>query len=463
MGGLPKKATLLSTRKIANEERLLIDSGALLFAKTNITSASRLAQDKIRAQAIIQAYNLMDYDAVGIGRRDLAGGLPFLQKLAETATFPLLSANIINEQGEPILSPFTILHKNGLNIGITSITNPAGSLPAPNETFHIDPWQKQLPKIVTELSSKCDMLILLSNLPSIENKAIAAAHPDIHLIFQAGISPSNTAATLENNSLIMQTAKEGKYIGELSINWSKSKIWQKKENSLIAAQKELDRLLWQTGRMERRGDPIEVYKDSPRTLNHYQKLQKRIIELQSSIKKLKTLHKTPEYIPPATYRSKMHAVKISIKEDPQIRILLEENKLLANQSLRNIKNTEHLAAYIGSISCRDCHEQIYTAWRTTRHANAFQTLSKKNQDKNLGCVYCHVTGIDETSATLVASLPSALHGVGCEQCHGPGKKHSQSPNQYKLATTITPQSCLGCHTPDHDDDFDFTRDVELVH
>ena len=96
LGGLPKKAFQFET--IAEKEgalpRLTLDAGNLLFKHDHIAPGQK-EEAEMTAAAIVKAYNLMGYDAVGIGSRDLIAGLPPLLSLQHKAKFAWLSANLV--------------------------------------------------------------------------------------------------------------------------------------------------------------------------------------------------------------------------------------------------------------------------------------------------------------------------------------------------------------------------------
>lgn len=456
---------MLKNLAIPHKQRLLVDSGALLFTTTHVPSGTRLAQDKVRAQAIIESYNIMGYDAVAIANRDLAAGIDFLQELSKEANFPLISANILDPQDKPLFTPYITLKRNGLTITIIAVTGPGmnNATPSPSKTFHIAPWQQILPTLVADLAAKSDFLLVMSNLSREENKAISNSLPQINLIMQSGVLVSNMAPTMVNKTLITQTAKEGKYLGELTINWTASKTWQGKEQSLIKARQQKDQLLWQLKRLEKRGDPKQIYKDSPRTLARYTKLKEKIALLDGTIAQQEEKEKSPGYQQPATFISNFHAIKMVINDDPKIRALLQKNKDLVNKLLLNRGKIHQLRSYLGSNGCQKCHATIFNNWQTTPHARAFQTLVQKKQQHNVNCVFCHVTGLDENTAEITPTLPEDLRNVGCEQCHGPGLAHSQAPQTHALKTTFSANNCIPCHTQERDDNFNFATKKIMVH
>ncbi|MEN8140504.1 MAG: UshA-like (seleno)protein [Thermodesulfobacteriota bacterium] len=462
MGGLPKRATLLQENP--GENRLLIDGGDLLFTAEKVSNPTRLAQEKITAQAIISAYNILGYEAVAVGRRDLTGGLPFLNELAKAAKFPFLSANLVDRGGKTIFPASTIINRAGLKVAIMALTSPSAP---PRPGYQINKWQESLPPLVAKLKRKSDILILLSNLKPTINQEIARQHQEIHLIIQSGQGSGKMAPRLVNNSLLSQSGKEGKYIGELKIRWSDSGRWQKKGESLLAKRQEMDRLNWQIKRLERRGDPAQVYKDAPQTYSHYKRLKGQVAELKGEITRLSSKKKQKKN-PPATYTARQMAISSSLRDEPEIRQLLERHKRLAGQikparGQKNQQQGQGLKKYLGSRGCKPCHSEIFTAWQETAHARAMASLTRKGQEKNMKCVHCHVTGLEAETAQLAQSLPADLRQVGCEACHGPGRSHGLAPDKVKMAGTVKESRCLQCHSAEHDDDFNFQRDSQLIH
>jgi hypothetical protein len=85
----------------------------------------------------------------------------------------------------------------------------------------------------------------------------------------------------------------------------------------------------------------------------------------------------------------------------------------------------------GWQACRSCHPEQTRFWQQTKHAGAWQTLEKANQQFNQDCLICHVTLPTYDMETvlgdnLLAALSPELKGVGCEACHGPGKNHAET-------------------------------------
>jgi hypothetical protein len=115
--------------------------------------------------------------------------------------------------------------------------------------------------------------------------------------------------------------------------------------------------------------------------------------------------------------------------------------------------------YVGSISCKTCHEYEYETWNSKAHARAFSTLEKVNSQYDPECVVCHVIGMDYESGFISQQQTGHLINVGCENCHGPGSEHNLSAGMTEL--TEPRSTCIDCHTPEHSGDYAGNEEEKL--
>ncbi len=107
--------------------------------------------------------------------------------------------------------------------------------------------------------------------------------------------------------------------------------------------------------------------------------------------------------------------------------------------------------YLGSDSCKSCHEYEYEKWSQKKHSWAYSTLEKVGSQYDPECVGCHVVGFDYNTGFTTEDQTPHLKDVGCETCHGPGSEHVASEGQEK--TTMPQLACTECHTPEHSTDY----------
>ena len=479
MGGLSKKAYQLEKIRGLHElPYLTLDGGNLLFKQESL-SPGLLRQAKITAEGIVDSYNLMGYDAVAVGRYDLAAGLSFLQEQAAGSKFTWLSANLVNKSDEkPLFSPSVIQKAGNLSVGIIGLTEYDGSLRSlENDAAVLLPWQKVLPELVADLEAKCDLIILLSNNNPKQNEEIAESFSNIHIIIQSTPHSRNTAPQLKNNSLLAKTGKQGKYLGWMLVSWYKSKTWGRAGavKELALKKQELDGIIGRISRIERRENEEELAKNSSyqKLVSTRERLLSEIIFLENELYDLREAGQAP-----STFENQFVALDINLPDQPDVEKIVSAVKQKVNQEGRNQAAvtsqtssgsglmTEELV-FAGWLVCAECHKAQTDFWQRTDHASAYQSLVGQDQQFNLDCLPCHVTAeykeikISEDETALL-SLPAKLQQVGCEVCHGPGKNHAASQESSAISRKPDIAICLRCHTSERDEKFNFDNDIEKI-
>ncbi|MFZ5770412.1 MAG: UshA-like (seleno)protein [Thermodesulfobacteriota bacterium] len=466
LGGLAKRKTLFQQLNLKEDSVLLLDAGALLFNKSKLPAGRHLDLAKINAAGIVESYNSLGYEAVGVSRIDLAGGVDFLKQLAKQSDFTWLSANLVDRQTRQLLfPPFIIKKKNGLRIAVIGLTGSGvANEPPEGEHYLILPWQDLLPKYTKEISKQAELVILLSSLSSLENQQITREFPQIHIIIQAGMYSENQQPVLANNALICQAEMQGKYIGELRINWVPNGRWtDAAADAALMKRQEHDRLTWQIKKLESRGDPKVVFQDAPATLQAYHKLVERRQGVEREIVDLR--QKMSQSPASSTFANAFLAVEPTIADDPDLEKIIMKTRDRINDFGKSGSSDGTMSDYVGSQACLKCHEETGRRWLQTPHAHAYKTLVRENQQLNTDCLPCHVTGVSilDKQPALALSLPDSLRNVGCETCHGPGMAHTIKPEEAKLNKSPDAYLCLQCHSSEHDKAFHFEQDRKLVH
>ena len=96
---MARRATLINgVRAQAQQPVLLLDAGSTLIGQwLGLQSEGKV---------VVEAMNLMGYDAMNVGQTELSKGLEVLQTRAKEAAFPFVSSNLVwQESGEPIFQP----------------------------------------------------------------------------------------------------------------------------------------------------------------------------------------------------------------------------------------------------------------------------------------------------------------------------------------------------------------------
>ncbi len=437
---------------------LFVDSGNLLFKQAHIDTGP--SQELLTAAGIIKIYRTMQVDAVAVAPFDLASGLELLTT-SQQQGFPWLSANLIDEHGRPLFQPSLIKTIGTIKVGIIGLTGPVSLLPA-NVTL-VD-WRTVLPALIAKNSPQSDMLILLSSLSAAENLEIARQFPSLHLILAADLQGGNMIPHQENNTMITQTASQGKYQGILTIDWNPSGKWGKANaEELTELRNRIGALDWQLQRMRKREDLQQP--DYIEKIKLVEKDREMVLQQIATLEQALTSAPEGKHHLPCSLNHNFLALQISMPEAPKIKAIITDIKQQINILHSNRIRTETKTPLLGHNACQTCHPAQAAFWQKTRHAKAYQTLVDRNQALNLDCLPCHVTaspGLTLSKDELL-SLPAALQAVGCESCHaGPGKSHAGNPKQFHMTRQVAKQICLSCHTEEQDPDFDYQKKIKLI-
>jgi 2',3'-cyclic-nucleotide 2'-phosphodiesterase/3'-nucleotidase len=126
--GLAALVPLIDSVRAAHPGRtVLVESGDLLQGNPMDFVYRRLAEGE--THPLIQAMNLVEYDAAAIGNHEFNYGIEHLQRSAADARFPFLSANVFRAgTDEHAYRPYTLVERTiggrTVRIGITSATPP---------------------------------------------------------------------------------------------------------------------------------------------------------------------------------------------------------------------------------------------------------------------------------------------------------------------------------------------------
>ncbi len=174
-----------------------------------------------KARLIIESFNLMGYDAMGIGDDDLTLGKEFLLEISKKANFPFVCSNLVDEgSGKNLFQTFLIKEVNGLRIGLFSLlspdwfTNPSDPRKK-GLSFH--PPVETAQAMVRELRPKTDLIILLSHLGYAKDMELAQKVQGIQVISGGHTGINLSYPPVIQNAIILQTASRGMFGGKLDL------------------------------------------------------------------------------------------------------------------------------------------------------------------------------------------------------------------------------------------------------
>jgi 5'-nucleotidase/UDP-sugar diphosphatase len=228
-GALEKRAAVIDSLRRSHKNVLLLESGDLLDIRKN----------SLLHSYVVQAYEIMNYDAWTCGDQDFMEGVDFFNSLIHNSRFPpLLSTNIRQVQmpGNGAVGQKYLIKKYGqLRIGITGTINPDFHNYLEKESlakFIFTEQKPALQAVLTELKPQCDFIVLISHSGYEQDKNLAEWFPLVNLII-GGHSQTLIADTqLTGKTCIVQCGENGYRLGILTLRFSDQQLVSQ-ENKLI--------------------------------------------------------------------------------------------------------------------------------------------------------------------------------------------------------------------------------------
>ncbi|XOQ15115.1 MAG: Nucleotidase [Shouchella clausii] len=212
--GYAKLKTLIDENR--GEYSLLVDAGDT-FHGTTFASLEE-------GRTIADVLNTVGYDAFVPGNHDFNYGLDRLYELEETIDFPVIAANLLNDEEEPLFEPFMLQEFDDVTVGIFGLATPETAFKThPNNVAAVtfeDPSAAAQRMVDLLQQEGADVIIALAHLGIDEtsehtSQKVAAEVQGIDVIID-GHSHSELLTGLagENDTLI---ASAGEYLQNLGV------------------------------------------------------------------------------------------------------------------------------------------------------------------------------------------------------------------------------------------------------
>ena len=392
-GGLPRRATAISSIRAEGFSPLVVDLGSILPAQesemkqggqliaASLENAVAKTQsvdevhplDELRTKKVLESMRLLKYEALVPSEADMVFGEAFITDTLARQEFPLLTTNVegLGSNARSILMK-TVGDKKVAVLGLSS-------LPLQDTNLTV------LDRLLPEIQKQADFIVILSNLSPEVNRTIAENHQNISAI----LSHETGETEKVGNVLLTYSGSNGETLGALLLST---------------------------------GDTLGV--------------------------SAQQIALTKEVKDDTQIRELLQDFYKEVADNPHLQVGGE--RLFSDEALEQ----DILSGYVGSQACATCHRKEFDQWSHTSHATAFNTLLTVGKQFYSECVSCHVTGFRyETGYQIGNQERKHLAEVGCETCHGPGKQHITTPLTTNIRGEVKNQVCLECHTSSHSPGF----------
>ncbi len=200
---------------------MLVDAGDLLN-EDEVIPENIMESAKIKADYMAKIFHHLGVDAVAIGEKDLALGIPYLKELQKKWDFPFVSANLLDENGSPVFSKYIIKDVAGLKVGVFGLISDAAEMVQAVEnitggTVQIQDALESASAVIAELDGKADYVVALAHQKSTYDWRLARRVEGIDLIVGGQDLLKTEKPKKAGDTLMVQAGEKGQYQGLLEV------------------------------------------------------------------------------------------------------------------------------------------------------------------------------------------------------------------------------------------------------
>ena len=459
LGGLDHVGAWIADERRKAPSAALVTAGPLFFMDPTL-KPEKVSQDTQKAETLAAVLKQLDFAAFAPAKNEWAAGADVLGKLRDASGAAMLFGN----GAAPGALPFVVKDIGGAKVAFVGVANPdvPGVVAKP-------PAEAVKTAAQAARAQGAKIVIVLASVGRGEAKRIADAVPELTAILvgsTGGVGDANTQAPPPErvgNVLIAETGNHLQTVAVLDLyvrdgsgsfaDGTGLELGRKREE--LGAR--IDDLHVKIANWEKDGKIAKADVDARRA--DLAKLEAEKAELDVA--------KPPET--GSYFRYTVKEIRDSLGKDPKLEEQLnayykrvnEANKVaFADRKPRPHDGKDPV--FVGIGACTSCHDEAKDVWDKTKHAHAYETLTKGFKEFNLDCVSCHVTGYDLPGGSTVTHV-DRLKDVQCEVCHGPGSRHALNPDKVKIPVPKPqPDSCLACHHSPHVEGFDARAKMDEI-
>jgi len=252
-GGIARRATVVrKVRKHGLNPTVLVDCGGMFAGGPYDEYTLGPACDIERTKVALQAAEAMGYDGIAVGDEELQYGAQFLRDAA--AALPLLSVNLLNEAGQPVVPGYAIREVEGVRFGLIGVTPgeafifPDGRWP---DGLQVGDPVESVARAVRDLRERVDIVVVLSHLGEAGSRDLLARVPGVDVLLNGHrLAPGGTGSLSDvvNGAIYANFSYQGRALGrvDLAINdghtIGEHREWEMELSTSIEPDPDMDRL-----------------------------------------------------------------------------------------------------------------------------------------------------------------------------------------------------------------------------
>ena len=221
VGGVTRRMALIQKirQEVGEKNVILVDSGDLFRG----TAFSDMTDGKVDCAA----YQLMKYDAIGLGEQDFDYGKTTLLDYRKEFGLPWVSANVVSA-GQPFIRPYVLKSAGNIRVGLIGFSTQEALSVARRENVRglvFNPADAAAKGLHSIFKKDADIFVVLSRLGVDEDKKFAKGNSYLHVIL-GGRSQTVLTEPIVTKAkdgtlvgpIIGQAGSQGLYLGRLDLS-----------------------------------------------------------------------------------------------------------------------------------------------------------------------------------------------------------------------------------------------------
>ena len=198
---------------------IVLDAGDLLFTSYVLADSNR-DSETFRASSILDDNMNYPFDAINVGKYELAGGLDLLQKLINKTKSNFISANLRDSNsGRLLFNPYKIIERNDITFGIIGLTDMVSK--EVDGVFQ-DDYIVSGDQYIMKIKNQVDIIVLMINSERSTYSSLTGLFPLANIILTSGSTmltrPMMTQE--EKGPFLFSSGREGRYLNRIDISLS---------------------------------------------------------------------------------------------------------------------------------------------------------------------------------------------------------------------------------------------------
>jgi 5'-nucleotidase/UDP-sugar diphosphatase len=197
-------------------DKLRSEKSSLLLAAGDMIQGNNWA-NLFQGKSVIEAMNEMGFDAMVVGNHEFDYGQDVLRERIAEANFPVLGANV---KGVSELKQYIIKELEGVRIAVIGVVTdevPVTTHPRNVVGLEFLPPADRVQKIVWDLRSRCDIIVVLSHLGFAGDMELAKKVNGIDLIVGGHSHTKLEKPVFVGMTTIVQAYEHGKALGVVKV------------------------------------------------------------------------------------------------------------------------------------------------------------------------------------------------------------------------------------------------------